>query len=313
MVRKRSDKALGHDPLDALDDIEWIIRDEAEANSKAEFLHEQALAESEAPADVEAAEIEPAPGRPKAQPETEAVKPAADAEVEPAAGAEESQAAQPTEGPSPAPPAEEGDAEEDGGDDEAVAEPDDEVSHVLDELIAAIDRDVEQTLRPEAMFDPADTAPARPEGEEQHVIFTLAGAEYAVPITNVIEIGRLLNVTPVPNVPDWVLGVANLRGDIISMVDLRAFLGMERTGYGHASRMLVVQAQQGKLTTGLIVDRVSGIWYVPMDQIGAPAAPIEDQVTPYLRGVYEHRGRLLVVLDLNRLLLSPEMRQFEPI
>jgi len=233
--------------------------------------------------------------------------------VEPAPGAGESQVTQPTEKPTLASTADDGDAEDDQEDGTAVAEPDGEVCHLLDELIAAIDRDVEQALQPGAVADPAAAALARPEDEEQYVIFTLAGAEYAAPITNVIEIGRPLSVTPVPNVPDWVVGVANLRGDIISMVDLRAFLGMERIGYGHASRMLVAQAHQGHLTTGLIVDRVSGIWYLPVDQIGAPAAPIEDQVTPYLRGVYELDGRLLVVLDLDRLLLSPEMRQFEPV
>jgi purine-binding chemotaxis protein CheW len=133
-----------------------------------------------------------------------------------------------------------------------------------------------------------------------------------VPIANVIEIGQPLSITPVPNVPDWVPGVANLRGEIISMVDLRAFLGMERVGYRQASRMLVAQASQEDMTTGLVVDRVNGIRYLSADRIGEPTAPIEDQVTPYLDGVYEHEERLLVVLNLDRLLLSPEMQQFEP-
>jgi chemotaxis signal transduction protein len=153
-----------------------------------------------------------------------------------------------------------------------VAEPDEEASHPLDELIATIDEEVEEVLGPGAMADLAPAEPVGAAGEEQHVIFTLAGTEYAVPIANVIEIGRPLVVTPVPNVPDWVLGVANLRGDILSLVDLRAFLGMEWIGYGQASRMLVAQARQEDMTTGLIVDRVSEIRYLPMDRIGAPAA-----------------------------------------
>jgi len=339
MARRRSDKALGRDPLDALEDIEWIVREETVDDSRADVAPERAVAEAEPSADAVAAEIESAPGQPGTQSGMQPVEGTTDAAdrahpagwaVEPAPGAGESQVTQPTEKPTLASITDEGDAEDDqedstavaepDGDAEddqedgtAVAEPDGEVCHLLDELIAAIDRDVEQALQPGAVADPAAAALARPEDEEQYVIFTLAGAEYAAPITNVIEIGRPLSVTPVPNVPDWVVGVANLRGDIISMVDLRAFLGMERIGYGHASRMLVAQAHQGHLTTGLIVDRVSGIWYLPVDQIGAPAAPIEDQVTPYLRGVYELDGRLLVVLDLDRLLLSPEMRQFEPV
>ena len=197
--------------------------------------------------------------------------------------------------------------------DQIVAEPDEEASHLLDELIATIDEEVEEVFGPGAMADLAPAEPVGAAGEEQHVIFTLAGTEYAAPIANVTEIGRPLVVTPVPNVPDWVLGVANLRGDIISMIDLRAFLGMEWIGYGQASRMLVAQAHQEDMTTGLIVDRVSEIRYLSVDRIGAPAGPIEDQVTPYLRGVYEHDGRLLAVLDFDRLLLSPEIRQFEPV
>ncbi|TEU15041.1 MAG: hypothetical protein E3J21_14315 [Anaerolineales bacterium] len=193
------------------------------------------------------------------------------------------------------------------------AEPDEEASHLLDELIATIDEEVEEVFGPGAMADLAPAEPVGAAGEEQHVIFNLAGTEYAAPIANVIEIGRPLVVTPVPNVPDWVLGVVNLRGDIISMVDLRAFLGMEWIGYEQTSRMLVAQARQEDMTTGLIVDRVSEIRYLPTDRIGAPAGPIADQVTPYLRGVYEHDGRLLAVLDFDRLLLSPEMRQFEPV
>jgi purine-binding chemotaxis protein CheW len=147
--------------------------------------------------------------------------------------------------------------------------------------------------------------------EEQHVLFELAGAEYAVPIANVIEIGRLLDVTPVPNVPNWVLGVANLRGEVISMVDLRTFLGMDGTSYGQASRMLVARASEENVTTGLIVDRISGIRYLSVDRIVTPGALIEDRIAPYLRGVYEHDGRLLVVLNMERLLLSPDMHQFE--
>ena len=182
----------------------------------------------------------------------------------------------------------------------------------LSQLVAAIDQEIEQALGSEAIAALVSAAPARESGEEQYAIFTLAGTEYAVPLGNVLEIGRPPNATPVPNVPDWVLGVANLRGDIISMVDLRAFLGMQRRSFGRDNRILVVQADQAVVTTGLVVDRINGIGYLAEDQIGPPHGPIEDQVTPYLRGVYEHDGRLLVVLDLDGLLLSPEMRQFEP-
>lgn len=342
MDKKRSNRALGLDPLDDLEDIVGTIWEQVEPEAKAEPESEPAAeptaADPEQVAQVETIETQPTPSQLEAQAETEvaqdtavdlpptelgvsedlptpdqlniqaeieAVEPCS-AAIEPSAQVEASES-QPTLDWA------EVQAEKESM--EAAAEPDKESSDLLDELIAAIDQEIGQALDLEAEAAPATTAEARVEDAEQaeqYVIFSLAGTEYAVPIANVIEIGQPLSITPVPNVPDWIPGVANLRGEIISMVDLRAFLGMERTGYRQASRMLVAQASQEDMTTGLVVDRVNGIRYLSADRISDPTAPIEDQVTPYLDGVYEHEERLLVVLNLDRLLLSPEMQQFEP-
>ena len=149
------------------------------------------------------------------------------------------------------------------------------------------------------------------EKRERHIIFSIANTAYAAPIENVAEIGRPLKATPVPNVPEWVLGVTNLRGDIISIVDLRAFLGLEATpglaSLTTASRMMVARSRQDDISTALIVDRVSGIGNLPSAQIAPPTAPLEDSVMPYLRGVCEYGGRLLVVMDFEKLLRSIEL------
>ncbi len=187
-------------------------------------------------------------------------------------------------------------------------------SHFLDELIATIDQEVEQAFGSDVMADLAAVAPEDQEGRgEQHLIFTLAGTDYAVPISNVTEIGQPLITTPTPNVPAWVLGVVNLRGDIISMVDLRMFLDLEKTVYDRYSRILVAQAHYEDMTTALLVDRVNEIRYLDLERITNPTAPIEDQVSPYLRGVYEHNEDLLVVLDFDKLLLSSKMQQFQTV
>jgi chemotaxis signal transduction protein len=75
--------------------------------------------------------------------------------------------------------------------------------------------------------------------------------------------------------------------------------------------MLVVHAQNEDITMGLIVDRVGGIFDLPEEQIRSPSAPIDDKISAYMRGVSDYRERLFVVLDLNRLLLSPEIQQFQ--
>lgn len=257
MARKRSNRALGLDPLE---DIAHLMSEKAETEVEVKVEVE---ADVRPPVEVGPAEIEPEPCQTTAQDEADIARVATDTEVE------------------------------------------------LDELIAVIDREVKQVFEPETTPETVAATSMMVKDEEQHLLFDLAGAEYAVPIANVIEIGRPPDVTPVPNVPDWVLGVANLRGEVISMVDLRTFLGMDGTSHGQASRMLVARASEENVTTGLIVDHVSGIRYLSADRIVTPGALIEDRVAPYLRGVYEHDGRLVVVLNIELLLLSPEMHQFE--
>jgi purine-binding chemotaxis protein CheW len=186
----------------------------------------------------------------------------------------------------------------------------------LEDLLADMDKEDESTAFPEDELV-GGFGEVRPvvqgEAEEQYIVFALAGTDYAVPIGNVVEVGRPRHITPLPNVPDWMTGLTNLRGDVISVVNLRAFLGMDLVPLGNAGRMLVARSTTEDTTTGLLVDRVRQISKLPVRQIAAPTSPLEDRVTPYLRGVAEHAGRLLVVLDLDRLLLSPDMRQFEPV
>ena len=76
---------------------------------------------------------------------------------------------------------------------------------------------------------------------------------------------------------------------------------------------MVVHSEKhaSSITTGLVVDEIEDIRYLDTDQIGVLSAPIEDQVAPYLQGVYEENGRLLVLLDLEKLLLSPAIWQFD--
>lgn len=194
---------------------------------------------------------------------------------------------------------------------EPAAEDDEQGFDLLGDLIASIDREILNAFGAGPMVDPEPRQDPAEAQLVQHVVFSMAGMEYAVPVENVTEIGRPMAVTRLPNVPEWLLGLANLRGEILSVVDLRAFLGMEPRGINRESRMLVAQAYDEQMRTGIIVDQVKEIRHLAVENIGDPTARIEDRVTPYLRGVYLHQGRLLAVLDLNRMLLSEEMQQFD--
>jgi purine-binding chemotaxis protein CheW len=182
---------------------------------------------------------------------------------------------------------------------------------LLEEIVRQIDDELYQPDHSGDVFGLARTASPDAATLKRHVVFSVGSTEYAVPILTVSEVVRPLKITPVPNVPEWVLGVANLRGDIISVVDLRLLFGQAAPESLPSNRMLVVHSQNEEVTTGLIVDRASGIFDLPQEQIRSPSAPIDDKVSPFMQGVSEVNDRLLVVLDLNGLLLSTEMQQFQ--
>ncbi|MEZ4514092.1 MAG: chemotaxis protein CheW [Chloroflexota bacterium] len=194
-------------------------------------------------------------------------------------------------------------------------------AQILDELIANIDADLASRSAVETMIDLSPASTGDEYTWEQYVIFTLAGNKYAVPAANIREVGDINYITPVPNVPDWLLGITNLRGDILSLVHLNTFLGLSKNGheylYNNPSEveMMVVQSEQEAtaITTGIVVDEVSDIRDLALERVRVPTAPINNQLGTYMSGVYEENGQMYILLDLERLLTSPEMWQFEAI
>ncbi|MBM3224003.1 MAG: purine-binding chemotaxis protein CheW, partial [Candidatus Tectomicrobia bacterium] len=180
----------------------------------------------------------------------------------------------------------------------------------LDALVGSIDRDVHQVysqgLVPQSPSRRLDSQ----NQTERYILFTLGESRYAVPVPHVVEIGRIPRITPVPNVPSWVRGVINLRGEILSVLDFRTFLGMEDMHHDEHSRMLVVKTPGDEVATSLIVDQIMGIVPLTTARLEIPATS-NNKAAPYLTGAYEHEDQVCAVFDLERLLLSPEVRQFE--
>jgi purine-binding chemotaxis protein CheW len=141
------------------------------------------------------------------------------------------------------------------------------------------------------------------------VIFVLGETRYAVDIRYVNEIARRADFTPVPGVPGWVLGVMNLHGEIVSVVDLAAFLKVSLPRSPRVPDMLVV-AQAGDQKIGFMVDRVDLIYSFPADQVRSLSLRSELGLVPFLRGAIERDGDLIRLLDGERLLLGPHMQQF---
>ncbi len=186
--------------------------------------------------------------------------------------------------------------------------PNSDAMNSLEKLLARIDRDVvKDTL---GLLQGAAHSEATTSGAK-HVLFLLDGTQYAIPLENVLEIQRLPRVTALPHVPEWLRGVTNLRGDILSVVDLRVLLSLNETPNSTAQRLLVVRSTREELVIGWVVDRVIGIRGVAPGEVKSYAAQTGDSVAPFIQGLVERDGRFMAVLDVDIILASPELRQFD--
>ena len=147
--------------------------------------------------------------------------------------------------------------------------------------------------------------------EQQMVVFGLGKEEYGVEITQVQEIVRLQEITKIPNTPEFVEGVVNLRGKVIPLIDMKkrfALLQTERTG---DNRIIVINVKEN--TIGVIVDYVSEVLRISDDRIEPPPAVVKSIGKEYLKGIGKINDRLLILLDLDKILSSSEQEMLKEI
>ncbi len=136
---------------------------------------------------------------------------------------------------------------------------------------------------------------------ELHIVGFQVGREtYGVPITSLHEIVRVPEITAVPDAPDYLEGVINLRGKIVSVMDLRKRFGEKQALLKKQNRILVVE--HGGRLAGLIVDSASEVLKIPADAVEAPPAVFQDGGLNCVTGLGKVAGRLVVLLDMNKLL-----------
>ncbi|MBZ5571975.1 MAG: chemotaxis protein CheW [Acidobacteriia bacterium] len=136
---------------------------------------------------------------------------------------------------------------------------------------------------------------------ELHIVGFRVGREtYGVPITSLHEIVRVPEITAVPDAPDYIEGVINLRGKIVSVLDLRKRLGVTGVVPGRRNRILVVE-HKGRLS-GLIVDSASEVLKIPAENVEpSPTESLEGGLN-CVTGLGKHQGRLIILLDMTKLL-----------
>ncbi len=147
------------------------------------------------------------------------------------------------------------------------------------------------------------------DGLAQFVTCRIAKEEFAFDVLSVQEINRMVEVTRVPKAPYFVEGVINLRGRIIPVLDLRRRFGLSAVERTEDSRIMVVLVRQRMV--GLIVDEVVEVLRLPQAMIEPPPSVGSTAGAEFTQGVGRIDDRLLIVLDLNRLLLPNEQAAME--
>jgi purine-binding chemotaxis protein CheW len=143
--------------------------------------------------------------------------------------------------------------------------------------------------------------------ETQLVVFDLAAEYYGVDIGDVREIMRMQTITRVPGAPPSVEGVINLRGRVVPVIDLRKRLKLQVGEQTKDSRIVVVNTSGQDI--GVIVDAVTEVLRIPLSSIEPPSSMVTGSDSDYLRGIAKLEAKLVILLDLNRVLSTVEMQE----
>ena len=160
------------------------------------------------------------------------------------------------------------------------------------------------------MAEQPQESKAASDGELQLVVFSIGKEEFGVEIMKVQEIIRMTSITRIPQAPDYIRGIINLRGRIIVVINLNVVLGMASKEQDENTRIIV--GSIGDTVMGFVVDSVSEVIRLPEKNMEPAPAVIADKIgTEYVMGVGKLNNRLLILLNLDRILGSKELRNIQ--
>lgn len=147
------------------------------------------------------------------------------------------------------------------------------------------------------------TTRTRPKGKavkSQTATFYIGDLLLGLPIEQVKEINRHVNGTRVPHAPPSIRGVINLRGDVVTVIDLPTVLGLARSEITKNTRNVVIQSQNQ--TFGLLVDRIADVIAISADQIDSTPANVRGVDGRFFKGVYTLPTEIVVLLDIDQVI-----------
>lgn len=143
----------------------------------------------------------------------------------------------------------------------------------------------------------------------QWVTFRLEGESYGINVMQVQEVLRYTEIAPVPGAPSYVLGIINLRGNVVTIIDTRNRFGLPPASVSDDTRIVVIEA--GKYVVGILVDSVAEVVYLRQSEIETPPNISKDDNSKFIQGVCKKNDDLLILVDLDKLLSSEEWQDME--
>ncbi len=145
--------------------------------------------------------------------------------------------------------------------------------------------------------------------EGKYLTFALAEEEFGIGILTVKEIIGMMSITPIPRTPDWVLGVINLRGKVIPVVDLRRKFSMESRPFDERTCIVVVEVNAGGrlLSIGLVVDAVNEVANIRQDEVEDTPSFGTELDTSYILGMAKSGDVVRILLDMDAVLGAEEI------
>ncbi|MBL4909441.1 MAG: chemotaxis protein CheW [Alteromonadaceae bacterium] len=138
----------------------------------------------------------------------------------------------------------------------------------------------------------------------QWVTFKLEMETYGINVMQVQEVLRYTEIAPVPGAPSYVLGIINLRGNVVTVIDTRSRFGLESNDITDNTRIVIIEAE--KQVIGILVDSVAEVVYLKASEIDAAPNVGNDESAKFIQGVSNRDGELLILVDLDQLLSDEE-------
>ena len=143
----------------------------------------------------------------------------------------------------------------------------------------------------------------------QWVTFRLDNETYGINVMQVQEVLRYSEIAPVPGAPSYVLGIINLRGNVVTVIDTRQRFGLDSAEITDNTRIVIIEAD--KQVVGILVDSVAEVVYLRQSEIATAPNVGNDESAKFIQGVCNKNGELLILVELDKMMTEEEWSELE--